>query len=113
VFYESAKSLHGRNTPLSGGYYANIFTHYRPIDDPSWYQKDNPEGTPEPLLDVGECKLVGDPVYSSGAVQCENPAIGPHLSPKMFTAEGGDDLYDLWLDVGPSFNDGATRSEEL
>ena len=30
VYYESAKSLHGRNAPLAGGYYANIFTHYRP-----------------------------------------------------------------------------------
>ena len=106
VYYESAKALHGRNTPLAGGYYANIFTHYRPIGDPKWYKKENPEGTPEPLLDVGKCELVGKAdEYSKGAVKCENPAIGPHLSPKMFTAQSGDDLYNWWLSVGPSFEE--------
>lgn len=113
VYYESAKALHGRNTPLEGGYYANIFTHYRPIGDPGWYLKENPEGTPEPLIDVGKCELVGGPNdYSAGAVQCDNPAIGPHLSPRMFTAESGEDLYQWWLSVGPSF-DNETASDEL
>ncbi|KAL7549137.1 hypothetical protein ACHAWF_012406 [Thalassiosira exigua] len=106
VYYESAKALHGRNTPLAGGFYANIFTHYRPIGDPNWYQKDNPGGTPEPLIDVGECAIVGGAEeYSAGAVKCENPAIGPHLSPKMFTARSGGDLYQWWLNVGPPFDD--------
>ena len=116
VYYESAKSLHGRNSPLKGGFYANLFTHYRPIGDPNWYMRDNPEGAPEPLLDVGKCELVGKPnEYSQGAVKCENDAIGPHLSPKMVTATSGDDLYDLWLSVGPSFDDdeNAAASEEL
>jgi len=116
VYYESAKALHGRNSPLAGGFYANLFTHYRPIGDPNWYMKDNPEGTPEPLLDVGKCELVGKPnEYSQGAVKCENDAIGPHLSPKMITATSGDDLYDLWLSVGPSFEDdeNAVASDEL
>ena len=40
-----------------------------------------------------------------GAVKCENPSIGPHLSPKMFSANSGEDLYQLWLSVGPSFDD--------
>jgi hypothetical protein len=31
VYYESARCLHGRNRPLSGGYYVNLFAHYRPI----------------------------------------------------------------------------------
>lgn len=106
VYYESAKALHGRNTPLAGGYYANLFTHYRPIGDPEWYLKENPEGTPEPLMDVGKCELVGKPnEYSSGAVKCENDAIGPHLSPSMFKAASGDDLYNWWLSVGPKFDD--------
>ena len=114
VYYESAKSLHGRNTPLSGGYYANIFTHYRPIGDPDWYKKDNPEGTPEPLMDVGKCELVGKPnEYSTGAVKCDNPAIGPHLSPKMLTATSGDDLYNLWLSVGPAYDDPTDEQDEL
>ena len=114
MYYESAKSLHGRNTPLASGHYANIFTHYRPIGDPDWYKKENPEDTPEPLMDVGKCQLVGKPnEYSVGAVQCDNPAVGPHLSPKMITAESGDDLYNLWLSVGPSIEDEPTISEEL
>lgn len=76
VYYESAKALHGRNSPLAGGFYANLFTHYRPIGDPDWYKKENPEGTPSPLIDVGKCELVGKPnEYSQGAVKCENDAI--------------------------------------
>ena len=106
VYYESAKALHGRNSPLAGGFYTNLFTHYRPIGDPDWYLRDNPEGTPEPLIDVGKCELVGQAnQYSQGAVKCENDAIGPHLSPKLITATSGDDLYNLWLNTGPSFDD--------
>ena len=92
----------GWMSPLSGGYYANIFTHYRPIGDPNWYKKENPEGTPEPLLDVGECKLTGKvDQYSQGAVTCDNPAIGVHLSPTMFEAKDGADLFQWWKSVGP------------
>lgn len=29
VYYESAKCLHGRTEPLQGGYYVNLFAHYR------------------------------------------------------------------------------------
>ena len=81
---ESAKGLHGRNTPLQGGNYINLFTHYRPLDDPDWYRRENPEGTPEPLIDVGECHLEGRlDQYSQGAVVCDNKAIGPNLSPTV------------------------------
>ena len=112
VYYESAKALHGRNTPLAGGYYANLFTHYRPVDDPEWYTRDNPVGTPEPLIDVGECKLVGElDQYSQGAVKCENDAIGKHLSPRNFKASSGQDLYQWWLSVGPTFEE--DKNEEL
>ncbi len=38
VYYESAKALHGYNTPLEGGYYTNVFTHYRPIGDPDLFR---------------------------------------------------------------------------
>jgi len=102
VYYESAKALHGRNTPLQSGTYVNLFTHYRPLNDPDWYLRDNPEGTPEPLIDVGTCNLVGKPdEYSKGAVQCQNSAIGPHLSPSMFTATSADDMFQWWKSVGP------------
>lgn len=103
VYYESAKALHGRNTPLQGGKYINLFTHYRPIDDPDWFQRENPEGTPEPLIDVGECKLVGQlDQYSQGAVQCDNNAIGMHLSPTMFQATNGEDLFRWWQMTSPN-----------
>lgn len=106
VYYESAKSLHGRNTPLQSGKYINLFTHYRPLNDPDWYTRDNPEGTPKPIIDVGECKLVGrSDQYSQGAVQCENNAIGPHLSPTMFQAKSASDLFHWWVDVGPKNED--------
>lgn len=103
VYYESAKCLHGRNTPLhgEGAYYVNMFSHYRPVGDAAWYTRPNPEGTPEPLLDVGECRLVGSAdQYSRGAVKCEDPAIGPHLSPSMARATSGDDLHRWWESVG-------------
>lgn len=32
LFYESARLEHGRPTPLNGDYYANIFTHTRPLN---------------------------------------------------------------------------------
>uniref|UniRef100_A0A7S2A823 Uncharacterized protein n=1 Tax=Trieres chinensis TaxID=1514140 RepID=A0A7S2A823_TRICV len=103
VYYESAKCLHGRNTPLTGNgaYYTNVFSHYRPTGDPEWYLRDNPDGTPDPLIDVGECELVGPPdAYSSGSVQCDDPRIGLHLSPSMFTAKSGEDLFHWWQRVG-------------
>ena len=99
---ESAKALHGRNTPLYSGNYINLFTHYRPLGDPEWYKRDNPEHTPKPLMDVGECRLTGQiDEYSQGAVTCDNDAVGPHLSPRMFTATNGDDLFQWWKSVGP------------
>eukprot|EP00578_Thalassiosira_sp_NH16_P024176 CAMPEP_0181101030 /NCGR_PEP_ID=MMETSP1071-20121207/13524_1 /TAXON_ID=35127 /ORGANISM="Thalassiosira sp., Strain NH16" /LENGTH=526 /DNA_ID=CAMNT_0023183829 /DNA_START=83 /DNA_END=1663 /DNA_ORIENTATION=- len=102
VYYESAKALHGRNTPLQSGNYINLFTHYRPVDDPEWYLRDTPEGTPEPLMDVGKCSLAGElDQYSEGAVQCDNHAIGPHVSPTMFYARNGNDLFKWWKSVGP------------
>jgi hypothetical protein len=102
ILLESAKALHGRNTPLHSGKYINLFTHYRPLGDPEWYTRDNPEHTPEPLLDVGDCRLTGKiNEYSNGAVTCDNNAIGQHLSPKMLTATSGEDLFQWWKSVGP------------
>lgn len=100
VYYESAKCLHGRNTPLQGGYYVNLFSHFRPKGDPRWYVQPNPAGTPEPLMDVGECRLEGtlDQV-GVGAVKCDDPAIGPYLSPTMFRARSAEDLSEWWLSV--------------
>lgn len=36
LFYESARCLHGRITPLKGKYYASIFVHFQPVDKNIW-----------------------------------------------------------------------------
>jgi hypothetical protein len=113
VYYESAKCLHGRNRPLPSGEYVNLFAHYRPKGDPQWYEKENPEGTPEPLMDVGECRLVGElNQFSQGAVECNNSAIGPHLSPTMFEAHTAKDLFGWWKIVGPPLDESFDEIEE-
>lgn len=33
VYYESASAVHGREIPLNGTWYANMFIHYAPTDD--------------------------------------------------------------------------------
>uniref|UniRef100_A0A7S4MHH3 von Hippel-Lindau disease tumour suppressor beta domain-containing protein n=1 Tax=Odontella aurita TaxID=265563 RepID=A0A7S4MHH3_9STRA len=104
VYYESARCLHGRNRPLEGpgAYYVNLFTHYRPVGDPRWFARPNPEGTPEPLVDVGECRLVGNgEEFGNGAVECDDPAVGPNLSPTLFSGRGGDSLQTWWEEVSP------------
>jgi hypothetical protein len=116
IYYESAKCLHSRNKPLKGSsaYYVNLFTHYRPVGDPQWYDKPNIEGTPEPLMDVGECRLEGtiDQV-GVGAVKCDNSAIGPYLSPTLFKATSGDDLIEWWKRVGPDIAEDSDGSETV
>ena len=39
LLLESAKCLHGRPEPLKGSYYVNLFTHYRPKNNPEWYRE--------------------------------------------------------------------------
>jgi hypothetical protein len=106
-----SKALHGRNRPLSGknAYYVNLFTHYRPIGDPEWMKKPNPEGVPEPVIAVkGECRLervatTAGPNSQLGiveAVKCDDERLGPYVSPALFTAHNGDDLLDWWRRTG-------------
>jgi len=112
VYYESAKCLHGRNRPMAGpnAYYVNLFTHYRPIGDDDWFIKENPEGTPDPVLDVdGECRLqeVGTTETANHKlgivqeVQCDDKRLGPYISPYLFTATSGDDLIEWWRMTAP------------
>jgi hypothetical protein len=82
VYYESARCLHGRMQPLHGGYYVNMFSHYRPAGgDPQWYTHENPPGTPDHLLEVGECQSNGT------KAQCSlvGEDVLPFLSPKLET----------------------------
>ena len=67
--------------PLEGDHYVNLFAHYRPLGDPAWFEKANPEDSPEPLLDIGECRTDGQRVTCSKADEEQLP----FLSPKMET----------------------------
>jgi len=112
VYYESAKALHGRNRPLPGGSYVNLFTHYRPIGDPDWFKKPNPEGTPEPLLEdvQGDCRLekLGMTAMENGqlgiveGVMCDDERLGSHISPTLFKATSGEDLISWWRMTDPN-----------
>ena len=97
VYYESAKALHGRMKPLQGDFYVNFFTHYRPIGDPEWFLKPNPEGTPLPLINLdGECRITKD-----GAKECDAPTPLPTLSPTGHVVRSAQDLFDYWKSVAP------------
>lgn len=106
VYYESAKCLHSRNQPLRGnehgGYYVNLFTHYRPIGDDDWLSRDNPPGTPEPVLETqGECRTVTSETTNKEYVECDDPRLGPYLSPSLFVAHNGGDLFEWWRRTSP------------
>lgn len=119
VYYESAKCLHARNRPMKGpnAYYVNLFTHYRPVGDPEWFHKPNPEGTPQPLLGdkpVGEeCKLVRQGLTGTGpaghslgyveGVECDDPRLGPYISPTLFQATGPEDMIQWWRSTGEGY----------
>eukprot|EP00349_Pseudokeronopsis_sp_Brazil_P002763 CAMPEP_0202963774 /NCGR_PEP_ID=MMETSP1396-20130829/7784_1 /ASSEMBLY_ACC=CAM_ASM_000872 /TAXON_ID= /ORGANISM="Pseudokeronopsis sp., Strain Brazil" /LENGTH=430 /DNA_ID=CAMNT_0049685265 /DNA_START=242 /DNA_END=1534 /DNA_ORIENTATION=+ len=94
VYYESARCLHGRMQPLEGAYYVNLFAHYRPVGDPSWFLKKNPEGSPEPALDIGKC-------HSNGTkATCDGEYKVPFLSPTLEQLHGPQDLYRFWETTG-------------
>mmetsp|Transcript_29057 Transcript_29057/g.29397 ORF Transcript_29057/g.29397 Transcript_29057/m.29397 type:complete len:472 (+) Transcript_29057:50-1465(+) len=82
VYYESARCLHGRMTPLDGGYYVNLFTHYRPEGDPKWFKRKNPEGTPEPRIDISGIEV-------------------KTLSPSNHVVHTDNDLFEYWKRVTP------------
>lgn len=123
VYYESAKCLHSRNRPLSGpnAYYTNMFTHYKPVQEGSWWLDENPEGTPEAVLGdkpvTEECRLVRkgiapvDDGHAAGflhGVECDNPDLGRFISPDLFQATGPDDLIKWWQTTAPGSDDSAT-----
>jgi hypothetical protein len=119
VYYESAKCLHARNRPMRGpnAYYVNLFTHYRPIGDPDWFHKPNPEGTPEPVLGdkpvAEECKLVRKGLTGTGptghslgyieGVECDNPKLGPYISPTLFQANGPEQMIQWWRSTAEGY----------
>jgi hypothetical protein len=95
VFYESAKALHSRVDPLQGGYYVNLFTHYRPIGDSQWFSKPNNPETPKPLLDVGQCSVP----EGATRVACDKHPSGRGLETmalSLETVSSGDDMFKRW-----------------
>ena len=91
-------------------YYVNLFTHYRPIGDPKWFEKPNHEGVPDPVLDVeGDCRLekvltAETPNKQLGiveAVKCDDPRLGDFISPTLFKLTRAEDLIKWWEMTSP------------
>ncbi len=101
VYYESARCLHGRMNPLRGEYYVNLFSHYRPIGDPSWNLKSNPRDGVKQLLDLGSCELSSAAEGSDvpGRVHCSKVPDSkiPFISTGMESVTHSNDLFDYWL----------------
>jgi hypothetical protein len=98
VYYESAKALHGRMKPLNGVSYSNLFTHYRPVGDPQWSTRPNPENTPKQVLSIDECQKDSD-----GVLDCDGVKL-PFLSPSNEKLSGANDLFAYWEKVSPAKN---------
>lgn len=88
VYYESARCLHGRMSALQGDSYVNLFAHYRPIGDPKWFLKENPDDAPDQLHDVAS------PEVSSFVTGLFHQFV----SPSGLTLAGPRSLYDYWFD---------------
>lgn len=84
--------------PLNGSFYVNIFSHYRPVGDPQWYEKPNPPGTPEPLIDVGDCHRTDN--GDASVVVCDKAYL-PTLSPSLEVLRSPADLFNWWSAVSP------------
>ena len=91
-------------------YYVNLFTHYRPIGDPKWFERPNHEGVPEPVVDVeGDCRLekvatAETPNRQLGfveAVKCADPRLGDFISPTLYKLTSADDLIKWWTMTAP------------
>jgi hypothetical protein len=114
VYYESARCMHGRMSPLRGQYYVNLFAHYRPLGDPDWHTKPNPDDGVKQVHTVGDCS------YSETAERVECTGIDsskiPYMSRKLESVTKESDLFQYWLDVSPAeeerqkFMDGAAKS---
>jgi hypothetical protein len=100
VYYESARCLHGRMKPLAGEFYVNLFAHYRPVGDPEWYLKPNPEGSVQPLLDISDCTATA--TANGTTTTCSSGAHLPFLSPSREQLTGPSDLFQHWKKVSPA-----------
>ena len=51
VWYESARLVHARSSPLNGSYFENVFVHYMPRSG-SWFKKDFSISYGEPVTPI-------------------------------------------------------------
>ena len=51
VWYESARLVHARSSPLNGSYFENVFVHYMPRSR-SWFKKDFSISYGEPVTPI-------------------------------------------------------------
>jgi hypothetical protein len=84
LFYESARQLHGRMSPLKGKYYASIFTHYKPKNN--WrMSRDNVIGAVPPHWAEGTVEPQGSrwsgQVLTIDSLACEG------ISPRVVNGE--------------------------
>lgn len=123
VYYESAKCLHSRNRPLMGpnAHYVNLFTHYRPIGDPKWFEKPTDEWVPEPVVDVeGDCRLEKVATAETAnkqlglveAVKCTDQRLGDFVSPTLFKLTKPEDLIEWWEYTAPPKEEEAASSND-
>ena len=93
VYYESARCLHGRMKPLMGGFYVNLFAHYRPTGDPNWFKADSPPDAPAPLMDsaLGDCRTT-----EKHTTACSSGAPVPFMALPVERIAGPDDLFSYW-----------------
>ena len=99
VYYESARCLHGRMKPLVGGFYVNLFAHYRPIGDSEWFLKTNPVDGVPPLIDLGDCHKEGDVTKCNG----HGAQHVPFLTYPLSTIDGPDGLFSYWEHITEAY----------
>jgi hypothetical protein len=87
VYYESARCLHGRMRALHGEAYVNLFAHYRPVGDPEWFLKPNPEGTPEQCHDVAAASPSMQALFQQ------------NISPRGQVLTGPESLWEFWSEL--------------
>ena len=90
VYYESARCLHGRMKPLMGGFYVNLFAHYRPVGDPEWFLQETHADSVQPLGEVGDCHTEGN------TTKCSSGAHVPFLTLPVDRVAGPGDLMKYW-----------------
>jgi hypothetical protein len=120
LFYESARLLHGRVSPLKGGRFVNVFAHYRPVvpadtpsiqnlatatevllppgmsGDPLWYSRENPLGTVQPVRSGARRGV--DSSSSAAVNMCVEGAEGGWKKPVEGQRGGGGRGFEKHVD---------------